>query len=147
MYTLLFLTIYIPFGLVTFCCMYAIRRNERVYAYRQRLNTKVYYASIVDRFRDKDPAWRRKVYHSVSYHCMVTRFWRKLDDFYPDKTFVAIEGDFEAELQEKVKNLIEDALPKYLSKDNKINFDDTVKKIFGLLQIYMPVVSPNEDDE
>ncbi len=74
-------------------------------------------------------------------------YWRKLDDFYPDKTFVAIEGDFEAELQEKVKNLIEDALPKYLSKDNKINFDDTVKKIFGLLQIYMPVVSPNEDDE
>lgn len=61
-------------------CIYMFYRNDQVAAYRQ---------AIIDRvFSFSDYKWRNDVYKSVSYNDMVYKFWKPLDSFYPDKTFL-----------------------------------------------------------
>lgn len=67
-------------------------RNERVYTYRQNLLNQIYVASMRDIWdygdSPRDWNWRHEVYNSVSYNEMVFKFWRRLDSFYPDKSFI-----------------------------------------------------------
>lgn len=55
-------------------------RNNMVFNYRKEL--------ISSLFEFDDWQWRRDVFMSVGYQEMVFKFWRRLDSFYPDKSFI-----------------------------------------------------------
>jgi hypothetical protein len=61
--------------------MIVLVRNQSVLHYRLRLINVV--------FSHRDYEWRRDVFNSVSYERMVFQFWKPLDRFYPDKSFLA----------------------------------------------------------
>lgn len=63
-------------------------RNMFVYRYRGRLLEEVSDAAKHDIRAGKDYVWRYEAYSSVGYDTMMWRFWRKLDSFYPDKSFI-----------------------------------------------------------
>jgi hypothetical protein len=70
-------------------CQMIIWRNERVYLYRRRLIDRIYKLSQADIASGKDhDYWRWDVYETVSYDAMLYQFWRPLDSFYRDKTFL-----------------------------------------------------------
>lgn len=50
---------------------------------------KNYRLKLIDKiFSFKDYKWRNEIYDSVSYDKMMIQFWRRLDSFYPDKSFL-----------------------------------------------------------
>ena len=61
-------------------CLYMLYRNDRVFEYRTALAEQVF--SFVDY------KWRQEVLNSVSYGDMTKKFWKPLDSFYPDKSFI-----------------------------------------------------------
>lgn len=61
-------------------CIYMLIRNQMVKNYRLKLIDKI--------FSFKDYKWRNEIYDSVSYDKMMIQFWRRLDSFYPDKSFL-----------------------------------------------------------
>jgi|ERR1051326_395623 hypothetical protein len=63
---------------------YAIR-NGRVYNYRARL-----LVTIAEQIPIKpyDIDWRIAAYNTVGYFEMLLKFWKPLDSFYPDKSFL-----------------------------------------------------------
>jgi hypothetical protein len=63
-------------------CLFMIRRNNKVYLYRSAMS------DIIFGFGVGDYKWRLKVYDSVSYQDMMRKWWKKLPDFYPDKSFL-----------------------------------------------------------
>jgi hypothetical protein len=65
-------------------------RNSKVYAYRGELIDKMYDAADDDINRGRSYKWRQEVYQSVSYNEMVYKFWKPIDSFYPDKSFIEI---------------------------------------------------------
>jgi hypothetical protein len=62
--------------------IYILIRNQKVYRYRRRMADVVFSASVWDY------KWRLQVYESVTYNDMMLRFWKPLDSFYPDKSFL-----------------------------------------------------------
>lgn len=73
------IVIWFTFGVAV---VYLLIRNERVYRYRSRLNKTVFAASVWDY------KWRVEMMDRVSYDDMMLRFWKPLDSFYPDKSFL-----------------------------------------------------------
>lgn len=71
-------------------CMYLLIRNNKVVRYREMLLRKISEKSKRDIADGKLDGWlwRYHVYESVSYSQMLYMFWRKFDDFYPDKSFI-----------------------------------------------------------
>lgn len=64
-------------------------RNNAVLRYRQDLISRISVASRHDLKRGiYDYEWRWAVFDSVNYSEMVFRFWRPLESFYPDKSFM-----------------------------------------------------------
>jgi hypothetical protein len=59
-------------------------RNEAVLRYRMYLVDCV--------FAHRDYQWRRDVYDRVSYNEMMFKFWKPLDSFYPDKSFIETQS-------------------------------------------------------
>jgi len=55
-------------------------RNNRVHDYRIDL--------IEQMFRFSDWEWRVEAYEEVSYFEQVLKFWKPLDSFYEDKSFL-----------------------------------------------------------
>lgn len=77
---------WILFAGMTFCsggivfCYFMLIRNDNVHTYRMELLDKV--------FSFEDWQWRREVFMSVTYGDMMHRWWKSLDSFYPDMSFV-----------------------------------------------------------
>lgn len=72
-----------------FFCYILAYRNKKVMLLRTELNNRVYECQIGD--IDKgvlDSKWRRDVFRSVSYNEMVFKFWKPLNSFYPDLSFI-----------------------------------------------------------
>ena len=66
-----------------------LHRNSVVFDYRQEILKRVYKAASADIKEGKfDWQWRYDAYSEVSYNEMVSKFWKKLDSFYPDKSFM-----------------------------------------------------------
>lgn len=65
-------------------------RNNRVYNYRMNvLLPLVSQASTRDiKLGRYNNGWRYEVFSSISYQEMVWKFWRPLNSFYPDKSFL-----------------------------------------------------------
>ena len=62
--------------------VYMLIRNLQVYNYRTRMGEIVFAASVWDY------KWRLAAMNRVSYNDMMIRFWKPLDSFYPDKSFL-----------------------------------------------------------
>ena len=74
-------------------------RNRQVSKYRKGLISLIHEQTqkdiaTYDFEKDIDPdptrlwGWRYDVFSSVSYDTMVNKFWKPLDSFYPDKSFI-----------------------------------------------------------
>jgi hypothetical protein len=57
-------------------------RNQRVYRYRSEMADTIFSASVWDY------KWRLSIMDSVTYNDMMLQFWKPLDRFYPDKSFL-----------------------------------------------------------
>jgi hypothetical protein len=62
-------------------------RNLQVALYRSSLRDTVAQQSHIDVLCGRDYKWRFQELEKVNYSDMVFSFWRKLDSFYPDKSF------------------------------------------------------------
>lgn len=71
-------------------------RNSRVYKYRTRLLREVGEVSKSEARSLQPWQWRFQALEAVSYREMVFKFWRPLDSFYPDKSFLDpdAKGDY-----------------------------------------------------
>lgn len=74
--------------LLTTVLVYIGIRNTSVYNYRIRLNEKVSDRARADIRQNRDWRWRYEMLNEVSYDEMMFKFWRPLDSFYPDKSFI-----------------------------------------------------------
>ena len=63
-------------------------RNNNVLEYRSSLLEKVGKLARQDIVEGKEWMWRYDVFDSVDYSKMVHQFWKRLDAFYPDKSFL-----------------------------------------------------------
>lgn len=81
---------WIPIAVTVLLALMALAwRNELVYAYRRDIINKVYEVSMADLALGKDPTWRVDAYDDgPSYGGMLSKFWKPLDSFYPDKSFL-----------------------------------------------------------
>ena len=70
------------------------RRNKSVLEYRKGIIDQVSAAasSDINRGRFGQWKWRYKAIESESYAEMAWKFWRPLDSFYPDRSFVDPEA-------------------------------------------------------
>lgn len=62
-----------------------LHRNNRVADYRRAMLRVIEQANEANPF---DVDWRIKAYESVEYTEMWLKFWKPLDSFYPDKSFL-----------------------------------------------------------
>lgn len=67
-------------------CSLVTVRNALVLRYRTNLLDKV--STLAESDADGDWEWRFETLESVSYDEMVLKFWKPLDSFYPDKSFI-----------------------------------------------------------
>ena len=63
-------------------------RNDRVHDYRQKLLGTISNCVEIDIQENRSWEWRYEIYHSVSYDNMLYRFWKPLESFYKDKSFL-----------------------------------------------------------
>lgn len=63
-------------------------RNQKVANYRRNILQQISNAGDFDIRDGYDWQWRYEVYETVSYEQMMRYFWRNLDSFYPDKSFL-----------------------------------------------------------
>lgn len=68
--------------------LFMFYRNDKVYNYRQRLLDRICEAAYRDAQKCKSHEWRFDMFRMVSYEEMVDKFWKPLDSFYPDKSFL-----------------------------------------------------------
>lgn len=73
---------------IMFMCGVLMVRNARVFRYRNRIIDRYHKAWKKDIRAGRDGLWRCRVYDSVSYNEMVLKFWKPLDSFYKDKSFL-----------------------------------------------------------
>ena len=70
-----------------------LARNNAVYGYRADLLAKVSRAARSDINQGRPGwEWRYDAFQAVDYNRMVWCFWRPLDSFYPDRSFVDPEA-------------------------------------------------------
>lgn len=63
-------------------------RNNEVHIFFTKLLEIVSLKAKEDIAKNLPWEWRYKALDSVSYNKMVLKFWKKPEDFYPDKTFL-----------------------------------------------------------
>lgn len=81
------------FLLVTIIATYMLNRNRMVYNYRHNIVDAIHHLNKVDHENGIPyDGWRYEVYEAVSYDAMVYKFWKRLDSFYPDKSFITEKG-------------------------------------------------------
>lgn len=79
---------------ITLLCLYVcsitiLVRNEMVYRYSMTAIEKIHTLNIRDIENGKyDVDWRYDILNKVTYHEMVLKFWKPLDSFYKDKSFL-----------------------------------------------------------
>jgi len=78
------------FVVATAFCAVMLIRNEKTYRYRIRLLDEIHRASIRDIDLGRKWAWRYDYLNSVSYKEMANKFWKPLDSFYKDKSFIEL---------------------------------------------------------
>ena len=80
------------FIFICLCCVIyssiMMFRNKKVYQYSNKILDQVSIAAKSDISKGRNFEWRYNAFNSVSYVEMVNQFWRKLDSFYPDKSFI-----------------------------------------------------------
>lgn len=72
---------------VMWCSIMIIRINK-VFNYRAKLRNTVFNMAKRDIENGREWEWRWTCYDSVSFDTMVNKFWKPLDSFYKDKTFI-----------------------------------------------------------
>lgn len=86
---LLYVFLFALFGLL--CTFLIQRRNDRVLQFRTELINAVRRAAETDASLGKEYDWRYEALleamHAVTYEQMLYKFWRRLDSFYPDRSF------------------------------------------------------------
>ena len=82
------LVLSVAFLMVVLGFLYLLVRNQEVSNYRKGLLDAISKASAEDIRKNRGWRWRWDVYRSVAYDRMVFKFWIRLDDFYPDKSFI-----------------------------------------------------------
>ena len=65
-----------------------LRRNEAVHAYRKNLLNKMRGAIMADILEGKSFEWRFNEFERISYNKMANQFWKPLDSFYKNMSFV-----------------------------------------------------------
>lgn len=63
-------------------------RNSAVHDYRIGLLDLIDTATHMDITRDRPWRWRYDAFRSVSYNEMLYKFWRHIDSFYLDRSFL-----------------------------------------------------------
>lgn len=76
-------------------CVFMMHRNNKVYRYRQAILGMVSHCASEDIQSGRPWEWRYQVLYSATYDEMMSKFWRKLDSFYPDKSFIEPGGTHE----------------------------------------------------
>lgn len=71
---------------------YMRRRNEKIYAFRMELARMVFVCEVHDSERGLGCQWRWDALHAVSYEAMMRQFWRRLESFYRDRSFLDPEA-------------------------------------------------------
>jgi hypothetical protein len=72
--------------------IYMIWRNEKVSNYRHDVIEKMFKAAEEDVIAGRDWLWRHEIYMQVPYSDMLYKFWKPLDSFWMDKSFMRGEG-------------------------------------------------------
>lgn len=65
-------------------------RNGKIFRYKMRLLEQAHRASIRDIDLNRKWEWRYDYLESVSCNDMMKKFWKPLDGFYKDKSFVEL---------------------------------------------------------
>jgi hypothetical protein len=69
--------------------VYMVRRQREVYTYKNEVLGKMFLATIQDILAGKeDWDWRWDMYNSVGTNVMMRKWWKPLDEFYLDKSFM-----------------------------------------------------------
>ena len=68
--------------------IFLVLRDKRVYNYRMKLLSIIHDRSKIDIQENRPWKWRYEAYNSVSYDNMLFRFWKPLESFYKDKSFL-----------------------------------------------------------
>ena len=63
-------------------------RNDVVHKYRISLINLIHEQAKRDIDQDLSRRWRYKVFYSITYDTMLYKFWRRMDSFYSDKSFL-----------------------------------------------------------
>ena len=74
--------------IVIFCGIWMLVRNKSVFDYRKNLLEKISKAAKKDIKNGKDWTWRYRVLETVTYNEMMWKFWKSLDSFYSNKSFI-----------------------------------------------------------
>lgn len=83
----------IIFGVLSLLWIIMLYRNDRVFAYRIKLVEQISSANQADIARRRAyDGWRYTKFNEVSYEAMLYQFWKPLDSFYPDKSFLKENG-------------------------------------------------------
>lgn len=69
-------------------CVIELIRNNRVFKYRITILDRVSVAAKSDLKKDRDYTWRYDAFIVVNYEKMVFKFWKPLDSFYKDFSFL-----------------------------------------------------------
>lgn len=69
-----------------------LSRGRAVFNYRVKILERISAESKIDIEANRDYQWRYDVFKSVSFGSMVYKFWKPLDSFYADKSFIK-QGD------------------------------------------------------
>jgi hypothetical protein len=70
--------------------IYISHRNKRVFEYRANLLADISRAAKKDIAKGRDYRWRYEQFEEVNYGAMVWNFWKPLDSFYTDRSFVEL---------------------------------------------------------
>ena len=66
-------------------------RNDSAYKYRMALLNQIKLACEDDIRNGRPYYWRYEEFDRVTYHEMVSKFWKRLDSFYPDTSFAKVK--------------------------------------------------------
>jgi len=68
--------------------MIGMQRTMTVSAYRNNILANLSRVCMIDAIYGRDSNWRFDVYDSVSFKRMVFQFWRPVESFYKDTSFI-----------------------------------------------------------
>lgn len=85
-YIYLYTLIVCQLGLIM--CLVMLKRNDNVFKYRNHISELMFDAGEDDIENNREWKWRLEIYKTVTYRDMMRKFWKPLDTFYPDKSFI-----------------------------------------------------------